>query len=138
MYTDHLVLKYLVNKPVLGRKICRWLLLFQEFEFEVIVKPSRLNVGPDHLSRIESGEEPPSLEDNLFDAQLFVIHMMDDHNPEFNTIIHFLSIGYAPEGMSTNQKKQLVFKDSDYTLITGHLYKLGTEKIMRRCVFYHE
>lgn len=28
MYTDHSTLKYLVNKPVLGGKICRWLLLF--------------------------------------------------------------------------------------------------------------
>ena len=29
MLTDHSVLKYLVNKPVLGGNICRWLLLFQ-------------------------------------------------------------------------------------------------------------
>ena len=78
MYTNHLVLKYLVNKPAFGGKICRWLLLFQEFDFEVIVKPGRLNVGPDHLSRIESGEEPTNLEDNLPDAQLFAIHMMED------------------------------------------------------------
>ena len=39
MYTDHFVLKYLVNKPVFGGRICRWLLLFQEYDFEVIVKP---------------------------------------------------------------------------------------------------
>eukprot|EP00253_Pinus_taeda_P006350 PITA_06350 len=30
MYTDHSALKYLVNNPVLGGRICRWLLLFQE------------------------------------------------------------------------------------------------------------
>ena len=28
MFTDHSTLKYLVNKPVLGGKICRWILLF--------------------------------------------------------------------------------------------------------------
>ena len=38
MYTDHSTLKYLVNKRVLGGRICRWLLLFQEYDFEVIVK----------------------------------------------------------------------------------------------------
>ena len=38
MFTDHYALKYLVNKPVLGGGIYRWLLLFQEFDFEVIVK----------------------------------------------------------------------------------------------------
>jgi hypothetical protein len=28
MFTDHSALKYLVNKPVLGGRICQWLLLF--------------------------------------------------------------------------------------------------------------
>ena len=28
MYTDHSALKYLVSKPMLGKRICRWLLLF--------------------------------------------------------------------------------------------------------------
>jgi hypothetical protein len=32
MYTYHSALKYLVNKPVLGGRICRWLLLFQEYD----------------------------------------------------------------------------------------------------------
>jgi hypothetical protein len=47
MFTDHSSLKYLVNKPVLGGRICRWLLLFQEFHFEVIVKTVKLNAGLD-------------------------------------------------------------------------------------------
>lgn len=37
MYIDHSVLKYLVNS--VGGRICRWLLLFQEYDFEVIMKP---------------------------------------------------------------------------------------------------
>jgi len=61
MYTDLFVLKYLVNKLVLGGHICRWLLLFQEYDFEVMVKPRCLNVAPDHLSCIEMGEQPTSL-----------------------------------------------------------------------------
>ena len=73
MFIDHSALKYLVNNPVLGGRICRWLLLFQEYDFEIIVKPGRLNVVPDHLSRIETGEEPTNLEDNLPDAHLFFI-----------------------------------------------------------------
>jgi hypothetical protein len=28
MFTDHSALNYLVNKPVLGGRICRWILLF--------------------------------------------------------------------------------------------------------------
>ena len=57
MFTDHSALKYnLVNKPVLEGKICRWLLIFQEFDFEIIVKLGCLNAGPNHLSQIEIGE----------------------------------------------------------------------------------
>jgi hypothetical protein len=68
MFTDHSVLKYLFNKPMLGGRICRRLLLFQEYEFEIVVKPGRINKGPDHLSRLEHGEEPTSLEDTPPDA----------------------------------------------------------------------
>jgi hypothetical protein len=38
-FTDHSTLKYLVNKPMLEGRICRWLLLFQDFSFEAIFKP---------------------------------------------------------------------------------------------------
>ena len=99
MFIDHLALKYLVNKLVLGGNICRWLLLFQEFDFEIIVKPRCLNVGPDHLSHIETGEEPTNIDDGLSDAQLFRVDITDDH---YALIIQFLATGVAPEDMTTN------------------------------------
>ena len=68
MFMDHSTLEYLVNKPVLGGNICRWLLLFQEFDFKIIVKPRQWNLVPDHLSRIESAEELRSIEDGLLDS----------------------------------------------------------------------
>jgi hypothetical protein len=68
MFTDHFALKYLVNKLVLGGRICRWLLLFQEYDFEIVVNRGRMNKGHDHLSRLEHGEEPTSLEETLPDA----------------------------------------------------------------------
>ena len=68
MFTDHSTFQYLVNKPVLGGRICRWLILFQEFDFEIVVKPGRLNAGPDHLSHIENGEEPTNIEAGLPNA----------------------------------------------------------------------
>jgi hypothetical protein len=77
MFTDHSALKYLVNKLVLGGRICRWLLLFQEFDIEVIVKPGKLNAGLDHLSRITNEEEPTNLEDNFPDTKLFSFQVVD-------------------------------------------------------------
>jgi hypothetical protein len=93
MFTNHSALKYLVNKPMLGGRICIWLLMFQEYDFEIIVKPRRMNKGPDHLSRLEHGEEPTSLEDTLPNAQLLAIRKMDD---QFTDIVQFLSTRMAP------------------------------------------
>jgi len=100
MYTHHSTLKYLVNKHVLRGKICRWLLLFQEHDFEVIVKPGRLNVGPDHLSWIETREAPNNLEEGFQDAQLFAVRVADSH---FVDIIQFLTMGMAPDGYTSQQ-----------------------------------
>ena len=45
--------------------------MFQEFEFEVVVRPRKANVRPNHLSRVESGEDPTGIDDDLPDAHLF-------------------------------------------------------------------
>ena len=73
MFTDHSALKYLVNKLVLGGRICRWLILFEEYDFEIMVNPERMNT--------------------LSDAQLLSIRNIVDH---FAEIVQFLSIGVAP------------------------------------------
>jgi hypothetical protein len=114
MFTNHSTLKYLVNKPVLGGRICRWLLLFQEYDFDIIVKPGRMNKGPNHLSRMEHGEESTSLEDPLSDAQLMAIRKIDDH---FTKIVQFLSIGMAHSEYTIPQKKHLVVHAIDFSLI---------------------
>eukprot|EP00253_Pinus_taeda_P030157 PITA_30157 len=131
MYTDHYALKYLVNKPMLGGKICRWLLLFQEYDFEVIRKPRRLNARPNHFSCIETGEDPTNLEEGLPNAHLFVVHVADNY---FVDIIHFLTIGTAPEGYIGQQKKELVVRVANLSVIARHLYKMGSDEILQRYV----
>ena len=88
MFTHHYALKNLVNKPVFGGRICIWLLLFQEYYFEIMVKLGRMNKGPGHLSRLEHGEKPTIFGDTLLDAQLMAIRKVYDHFPE---IVQFLS-----------------------------------------------
>jgi hypothetical protein len=61
--------------------------------------------------------------------------MVDDY---FSNIVHFLSTRMAPSDMTIAQKKQLVVKATNYQLIVGSLYKLGTDGILRQCVLEHE
>jgi hypothetical protein len=120
-------LKYLVNKPVLGGRICHWLFLFQEFEFEVVVKLGKYNVGPDHLSWLETGEASRSLDDELPDAQLFQVEVVPDQLVE---ITEFLMSGQPPPGYTQAQHRQLVTHSADYQLIVEKLYKLGADGIL--------
>ena len=55
-HTDHDSLKYLVNKPDLSGRIARWILLLQEFNYEVVVKPGKANSNANFLSR-QRGQE---------------------------------------------------------------------------------
>lgn len=70
-FTDNFMLWYLLNELVLGVRIYHWLLLFQEFNFEVVIKLGKQNVGPDHLSKLQSENKGGSLDDALPDSNLF-------------------------------------------------------------------
>jgi hypothetical protein len=75
------------------------------------------------------------LEYNFPDAQLFSVHVEDEY---FIDIIEYLSTGVAPKDFSTTQKKNMVVRVVDYQLIARHLYKMGTDRILRRYVLEHE
>jgi hypothetical protein len=89
----------------LGGRIRRRLLLFQEFDFEVIIKPRKLNVGPDHLSRVTNEEEPMNIEDKFSDTHLFSVQIHDEY---FADILQYLSIGTMPQEYNTTQNKNKV------------------------------
>ena len=43
------------------------------------MKTGRLNAGPDHLSQIETGEEPNNTEHGFPYVRLFIFEMVDDY-----------------------------------------------------------
>jgi hypothetical protein len=77
-----------------------------------------MNKGPDHLSRLEHGEEPTSLKDTFMDAQLLSIRNIDDH---FMETVHFLSIGMVPSEYTITQKKKIVVCIAYFSLIAKQL-----------------
>ena len=87
------------------------------------------------MLRIDTGEEPTGVEDDLPDAHLFQIEAI---LAELKEIAQFLEDGQAPKGMSTKKKQILATKAAPYSLINGFLYKMGLDDILRRCVLEHE
>lgn len=111
------------------------MLLFQEYDFEIVVNPGCLNVEPNHLSCIETGEEPNNLEDGLPDAQLFAIKVFDEN---FLDIIQFLTTGWAPDEYTVQQKKEPVSHATNFTIIVIQLCKLGENEVLHRYVLEYE
>eukprot|EP00253_Pinus_taeda_P028954 PITA_28954 len=83
---------------------------------------------PNHLLHIEIGEKPINLEEGLPGGHLFVVRIAENH---FANIIHLLATGTAPEGYTSQQKKELVVCAADFFVVVGHLYKMGSDEIMR-------
>ena len=66
---------------------------------------------------------------------MFSIQIVDDY---FRDIIEFLMTRTTPEEFTTQQKKKLLVKATNFTLIAGELYKLGLDEILQRYVLEHE
>ena len=87
------------------------------------------------MSRINTGEEPTGVEDDLPDKHIFRIEAVP---VELEEIAQFLKNGQAPECMSAKKKQILAMKATPYTLINGFLYKMGLDEVLCRCVPEHE
>ena len=59
------------------------------------------------------------------------MHIADGH---FKDIIHFLTTRTALKEYSVQQKKELVVHATDFSVITGLLYKMGNDEILQRYV----
>nr|GEZ76018.1 hypothetical protein [Tanacetum cinerariifolium] len=63
VHTDHSALKYLFAKKDAKARLLRWVLLLQEFDFQVLDTKGAENLAADHLSRLENPYE------NVFDPK---------------------------------------------------------------------
>ena len=53
VHTDHSIVRYLMAKKHAKPRLIHWVLLLQEFDFEVLDRKGTENQVADHLSRLE-------------------------------------------------------------------------------------
>jgi hypothetical protein len=73
-HTDHDAIKYLVNKADLSGRIARWVMLLQEFQYQIKVKPGVGNKNVDYLSRLEEDQLVSTICTDFPDENLFTIY----------------------------------------------------------------
>ena len=120
-HMDHDSLKYLVNKPDLSRRIARWILLLQEFTYEVLVKPGKSNANADFFSRqrgvptIESlsVDFPDEFQGNTILESMF--HIEGKGISKFQDIIMYLTERKYSEGLTCEEKSVFQSKVAPYS-----------------------
>ncbi|GJY68536.1 reverse transcriptase domain-containing protein, partial [Tanacetum coccineum] len=80
VYTDHSAVKYLFAKKDSKARLLRWVLLLQEFDFDVVDTKGAKNLAADHLSRLEN-----------------------PHKNELKLLVRLLLLILVPHGLLTSQ-----------------------------------
>lgn len=71
------------------------------------------------------------MEEGFPNSQLFTVRVEDNN---FSDIIHLLTTEANLEAYTRKQKKELVVRATNFSVITGDLYKMGDNEILRRYV----
>ena len=96
-------------------------------------RPGREHLIVDYLSRLELGEPPEGIPDDLLDADLFLIQVTKS-NDWYEQMLNYLAEGIFPEGMTKDHMRKLVLRSVTYSVIGGYLYKRGVDHVIKRCI----
>ena len=122
-HTDHDSLKYLENKPDLSKRIARWILLLQEFTYEVVVKSGKTNANADFMSQQRGIAVVKNISTDFLDEFLeslnpdSIFHVDGKGTSKFQDIIMYLMERKYPEGLTCKEKSVFQNKVAPYSLI---------------------
>ncbi|CAM6128366.1 unnamed protein product [Calypogeia fissa] len=102
-HTDHNSLKYIVNKPDLTRRIARWMLLLQEFNYEVVVRPGKGHANVDFFSRIDGDMDTTDVDDTFPDEDVFSVRVGDE--TWYPAMVKFLTTTQLPQEMNAEKEQ---------------------------------
>ena len=103
------------------------MLLLQEFDFLIIHTPGKEHAIADFLSRVESGEPPQGIPDQLPDADLFEVQGLVSDS-WYDQLLIFLTDGVLPDKFTSDQRKTFALKIKPFlVIVAGALYRKGID-----------
>ena len=137
VHTDHAALRYLMAKKDAKPRLIRWVLLLQEFDFEVKDRKGCENQVADHLSRLESEHTVQTnldIDDAFPDEE--ILATMVENLPWYADYANYMVSEVIPEHLSFHQKKKfmhdvkhyfwmnLIFFDDVLMVLLGGAYQM--------------
>ncbi|XP_049360661.1 uncharacterized protein LOC125825364 [Solanum verrucosum] len=134
-YANHATLRYLMAKKDAKPRLIRWVLLLQEFDFEVKDRRGCENQVVDHLSKLEA-EKKEVLELEIDEAfpDEHVLAATLDLIPWFADYANFLVSDVLSEGLTFQQRKRFLHDVGKYFWDEPYLYMICVDNIIRRCI----
>ncbi|XP_019465415.1 PREDICTED: uncharacterized protein K02A2.6-like [Lupinus angustifolius] len=114
-------------KVVLGQRKSK------EFDLEIKDKKGSENYVADHLSRLVNQEvtvKEAEVVEEFPDEKLILIQ----ERPWFVDIANFKAARVIPNEFKWHQKKKLLRESHQYVWDDPHLYKIGSDGLLRRCI----
>lgn len=106
VHTDHAALRYLMAKKDAKPRLIRWVLLLQEFDFEVKDRNGFENQVADHLSSLEGDQftaEKLDIDDTFPDEQILAAAL--EMVPPYADFANFVVSDIIPENLSFHPKR---------------------------------
>nr|GEX51080.1 reverse transcriptase domain-containing protein [Tanacetum cinerariifolium] len=120
-------------------RLLRWVLLLQEFDFDVLNTKGAENLATDHLSRLEKPYEnvldPKEINEAFPLETLSTVTFRGDSSASwFADFANYHAGNFIVKGMSSQQKNKF-FKDvKHYFWDDPFLFKICADQVIRRCV----
>jgi len=142
VFTDHSALRFLFAKKDAKPRLIRWILLLSEFDIEIKDKRGAENVAADHLSCLEDPSREEMREEEIGDRfpheSVDFIKAEKQGMPWFTDLANYLANGVVVGGMTTQQKKKFFRDASKYIWDDPYLFRIGGDRVLRRCVSIDE
>eukprot|EP01018_Ginkgo_biloba_P031810 Gb_08317 [translate_table: standard] len=119
VFLNYNPLRYLLSKPDIKGLTRRWILLLQEYDFEVITRPRAGLRVAQGLTRIELPEGRNDHVD-ILDLQLLAIDVVPAWAQE---VVQFLQDQIYPVDFSKEQRRKLCIQATKYVILGGALYR---------------
>ncbi|XP_049344711.1 uncharacterized protein LOC125809113 [Solanum verrucosum] len=139
LHTDHTALRYLLAKKDAKPQLIRWILLLQEFDFEVKDRKGCENQVANHLSRFEvreNVEHEADIDDLFPDEQVFAIYFK--HTPWYADFANYIRCGLIPDELTFYQRKRFMFDVKMYIWDEPYLFRECADYVIRRCITEEE